>query len=309
MEGAGILRPLGRRRSRVLMHALLLVALVVPGTVVGTTILAGPASAECRIVHTPPPAHLECGGGEEDPGDDGDGPGPGNPGEPERVPYDTYQTPACMLNGPPPNGGDAMCTGATATCVNQGGGIRMRIYYQWEQNGPWELVATRCVGGEEDDEPAPPTPEVIRQWLIERYLPKGSVGLSPPNGRTLVGLDTILYAEGETTYNRTVPVEGTSVTVNARVVRYVWHTGDGTFTTTNKGVAYEAGQDESAYVTHTYTETTAPGQPHDVRVDFVWEITSYTIGGVEGPPLGELTTPGEQGTPVTVLEADSRITR
>lgn len=305
MESAGILRPLGRRRSRVLVQALLLVLLVVPGTVVSTTLLAGPASAECRIVNHPPPAHVECGGSDEDPGDDGDGPGPGNPGDPGRVPYDTFQTPACMTNGPPPGGGDAMCMGATASCEAQGGGTRMRIYYQWEQNGPWELVATRCVGGEEDEEPAPPTPDQIREVLIERYLPKGSVAMSPPDGRTLVGLDTIFYTDAPTTYNATVDILGTPVTIDADAVQYKWHAGDGTFTSPSPGAPYSAGRAEGEYVTHKYTKTTE--QPYQVSVDVVWNV-NYTIGGAT-QALGDLTVVGTESAPLTVVEADPRITR
>jgi hypothetical protein len=240
----------------------------------------------------------EGGGGDPGPGDPG---GPGGPGDPGRQPFDVYHTPACPYNGPPPGDPSAMCVGATAMCEVRGedGEIMMRIYYQWEENGPWELVSTRCMGADEDPEAPVITPDQVRNWLQNGWLPKSAVAVNPGNGRTLINFATIFYADGRMRYLETHPVPGGNVQVDARATSFAWTWGDGSSgTTSTPGEAYARGKPMSSYVTHEYTEL---GQ-YQVSVAVTWSV-DFWINGAAQEPL-TVTLQGTPSDPVQVLEKE-----
>ena len=293
MEGQ---EPCRQRRLRSLPSRLIRGAAAVALTL-GVIVFGGPfvgvAAAECQLT---PSGEWVCGGSDEDPGDDG---GPGDNGPAPRVPHDTYQTPACMFNGPPPGGADAMCTNATAACEARGEeGILMRYYVQWEANGPWELVDTRCSGG---DEPDPVTPDEVRAWLVEGWLPAANVGVSPGNGRTLIDFPTIFYTE-DRDYDETRPVPngGGQVHVIAEQAGFHWTWGDGQGNRTSTGgVPYSRTTPESRYVTHEYAH---PGT-FTIDVDVEW-TARFQVPGGPWQDLGTVTVTRGQSAPITALEKD-----
>ncbi|MBM7787191.1 hypothetical protein [Tenggerimyces flavus] len=293
MEGQ---RPRHQQRVGVFVLALVLAF----GVVLLSSPAVGPAYAD-RCWFNPSGEYV-CEGDPSDPGDPGDPGGPGNPG---RQPHDVYYTPACMANGPPPNDPNAMCMNATMACQVNGeeGEIMMRIYYQWEENGPWELQDTRCVGG--DEQPVPViTPDQVRGWLENGWLPTAAVAVNPGNGRTLINFPTIFYAGGATTYDQTHQVPGGSVRVEARATNFAWTWGDGASdSTSTPGVAYSRGTPKDSYVTHNYVDL---GQ-YTVGVAVTW-TADFWINGAAQPPL-TITLNGTPSEPVTVLEKEQFLGR
>ncbi|GAA2759687.1 hypothetical protein [Actinopolymorpha rutila] len=276
----------------------------------GITLLAGPvltgtAYAECGIGTD---GKWHCGGG--DPGGPGgpggpDGPGgPGNPGPAPKQPYDTYATPACMVNGPPPGDPNAMCMNAAQACKTRGEkGIMMRYYVQWDQNGPWELVRTGCSGATNPNNPPPPvTPQQVERWLVNGWLPKSNVGVSPGNGHTLINFPTIFYANQTVDYDadRYVPDgSGRVIHVTAEATGFDWHWGDGSAAThTDKpGQKYADSVPQDAYVTHPFEK---PGR-YTVSVDVQWS-GRFEVPGEGQQTFGPVTVPRGRPAPVTVLE-------
>lgn len=280
----------GRRRG---LAAALLAAAV---TFFTTGMLFGTAHADTGCVPLPD-GRIDCSG--RGPGGPGQ-PGPGNPGPTTPRPHDIYMTPACMPNTFPPNDPSVLCESAIVTCEARGEeGILMRIYYQWEPGGPWELQTTRCMGGDTEEDEVQVDPGQVRLELVTRYLPAANVAVNPGNGRTLLNFPTIFYTEVEP-YRETITILGQPVTIEAEPVAFLWSWGDGNVArTSTPGRPYSPSASPSAYVTHEYTEPRA--NPYTVDVDVEWRAT-FSVAG--GPPqdLGTLTvTRGETAT-VTVLE-------
>lgn len=291
MEGRGVRHPVsGSGRSRKLAAVLMAVAVIV-----FTGMLAGTAQALPPGCRPRPDGRIDCGGSEEDPRN----PGPDRPGPRVPRPHDIYYTPACPYNGPPPNDPSVMCESAVRTCELRGqDGILMRIYYQWEPGGPWELQATRCVGGAQEDE-LQVDPGRVRLELVTRYLPAANVAVNPGNGRTLLNFPTIFYTEVGP-YRETVTILGQPVTIEAEPVAFLWTWGDGqTARTTTPGRPYSPSADPSEYVTHEYT--VARATPYPVDVDVEWRA-SFSVGGGPQQDLGTLTVTRGETASVTVLE-------
>lgn len=263
----------------------------------------------------PPDSRVGCSVTEEIPGDNG---GNNNGGNNDggnngggRQPYDVYQTPACPLNGPPPNDPNAMCMGATMACENQGqeGAIMMRIYYQWEPDGPWEPAGSRCTGGDTaEDEVQPPTPDQIRRAVEERLLPRAPLGSSPGNGETIVNFPTIFYTEVDDPWTGSMNLLGWEISITADPVRFIWYpTGRSgeSFTATRPGVPYQEGRDSDAYVTYEYKRAGT----YEVALDVVWDVSYSVEGGPQNQSLGEATVPGAGTLTVTAHELGSVLTR
>ncbi|MGW5362086.1 hypothetical protein [Actinopolymorpha pittospori] len=285
----------------------------VPGVV-------GTALAECKIGDG---GKWECGGGDDGPGGPrgpqgprGPG-GPDHPNPPQRVPYDTYATPACLSNGPPPNDPNAMCGNASLACQAQGQeGIMMRYYIQWEQNGPWELVDTRCSGADDpEDPPAPPpvTAAQVEDWLVDGWLPASNAGVSPGTGSTLIDFPTIFYADGDTTYDavREVPDgTGRQVHVEGHVTGYVWTWGDGSEQThTDKpGKPYSESTNDDEYLTHSYAATGGYTVQLAVQWTGTFQVTGETVP-VSGGGNFDVTVDRGEDAQVNVVEKTDVLSR
>ena len=210
-----------------------------------------------------------------------------------------YVTPACSVNGPPPNSAGAMCTGAIESCPAEDE-LRYFVYTRlerwngsaWEPAGDWEYQGSECRGPDEAEEGGPRvTPEVVQGWVEEYGLPSAKAQVNPGNGRTLVNFENVFYTElaGEQTVN--VGPNGI-VTVHATPVSYTWHWGDGTTTTTNEPGRPYPNKD----VTHVYKRAGS----YTVRVDVTYSGW-YEWAGTRFDLPGTYTQPGEESTPLTVL--------
>jgi len=127
-------------------------------------------------------------------------------------------------------------------------------YWLWQHDGSTSSnLGTVCV---EDDGAAPAevlTPGRILEAFRRIPVPTSPIGVNPVGGRTLVNFDTILHTEAQP-FTRTVRLLGRSVTFDITPSEFTWDTGQGTFTTSEPGRAYQASLPMSAYITHRYLE-------------------------------------------------------
>jgi len=139
-------------------------------------------------------------------------------------------------------------------------------------------------------------------------LPTPTLGMSPPDGITLVNLPTIFYTRAEP-FGRDLELLGRRVHLEIAPVSYAWSVGPGAeFTTDWAGAPYQDGltpqDDPDAYVTWTYPHAAA-SQAATVRV--IWGAT-WTL---DGKPMGRVPGTVEKASPeaqVTVREARGVLT-
>lgn len=195
-------------------------------------------------------------------------------------PYWKYHyTPACSVNGPPPNSADALCLGATSTCTQEqeGPATVLRFFvYRMRMNadgtpagggdGTWESMGTQCRG---PNDPPEGGPEVITvadiRAAVEGVVPVPSVAVEPAGG-TYVNVPTNFVSEGSD-QTTTVQVLGVAVQVQFTATDTRWSFGDGSSGTGNgirNAAVGQAGAVEHDYrragtytvtVTRTYSVT------------------------------------------------------
>lgn len=79
----------------------------------------------------------------------------------------------------------------------------------------------------------------IRHAFAELPLPRPTLVIQPPDGLTLVNLDTNFYTPDPHPLTRTVTLLGHQVTIRATPATFTWHYGDQTTrTTTDPGAPY-----------------------------------------------------------------------
>ena len=120
--------------------------------------------------------------------------------------YKDYYTPACMTNGPPNGGSDAMCMAAVSVCKTQGhaGDLFMQ---HWRQQisptvGTWEFVGSVCRGA---DDPVEQKPQITVEMVLDQAYaaaPKPTAVVQPGT-RSYVNLPNNYYADAPT---QTIPV-------------------------------------------------------------------------------------------------------
>jgi len=160
-----------------------------------------------------------------------------------------------------------------------------------------------CVGGEQDPPPAQVTGVRVLQAFKTIPLPTPTLGMSPPDGVTLVNLPTIFYTRAEP-FGRDVRVLGRRVHLEIAPVSYSWSVGQGgEFETSWPGSPYQRGvtpqEDPDAYVTWAYDDA---GATEAARVRVVWGAT----WSLDGRPMGRVPGTVEMTSPavmVTVKEA------
>jgi hypothetical protein len=105
---------------------------------------------------------------------------------------------------------------------------------------------------------------------------------SAPAGRTLVNLPTVLWATFAHPGAVTVTIDGASVTIRVRPVRFTWTFGDGSGGAAGVGRPYTAAVDPAAdpgyYLTHQFRDVSGADR---VTLAVAWAPT-YTIEGVGG---------------------------
>lgn len=128
-------------------------------------------------------------------------------------------------------------TATTADCevgvTCQPGDLPQRLWGQFA-DGTWQSIGVICVGPDEAlPGQAPPriTPALVLRAIERIGLPTARFRTQPA-GKTLVNFDTILYTDDQT-FTRTLTLLGRQVEVEATPIRYLWHHGDGTTTTSS----------------------------------------------------------------------------
>src|SRR5262245_6886166 len=115
----------------------------------------------------------------------------------------------------------------------------------------WEVTDVACVGA---DAPVENVHALVLRLFEDRVkLMKAPLHIQPPNGRTLVNLDTIFWTVDPTRTFGDIPVLGHSVDLRILPTTYAWHFGDGANSeTVMPGAPYP-----SKDVTHQYLGTGA----------------------------------------------------
>lgn len=236
---------------------------------------------------------------------------PGSPGIAPGTPAPITKWIDC---GPPGGRGrvladiDPACRGAINTCANQqatdaaGRSLTTMVELRQNPDGSWTVASTNCavvVG------PATVTPEMARQEVL-RLVPRPAVGVAPPSGRSLVNIQTVLWAD--TAADRplgTVTLLGHRVALRVHVQQVAWDFGDGaTATATTPGKAYDSAGDPCrtklcpSYFGHVYATTGTM----TVTARVTWSGQFQVDGGTWQDIAGPVTGPAAN-TPVTVVEA------
>jgi len=197
-------------------------------------------------------------------------------------------------------GGATACNDPGADCDGNGGRWHLA---QWvHADGHTSPAPSVCVPAEQD-----PAPQVTGVRMLEAFrsvpLPTPTLGMSPPDGVTLVNLPTIFYTRAEP-FGRDVRVLGRRVHLEIAPVSYSWSVGQGgEFETSWPGSPYRRGvtpqDDPDAYVTWAYGDA---GATEAARVRVVWGAT----WSLDGRPMGRVPGTVEMTSPaatVTVKEA------
>jgi len=176
----------------------------------------------------------------------------------ETITLQTVWLPTCQLVTPTrPSVG--MCSAAARACpwTSDGPTIQMsRWIRQWDAAigqaiTAWEVIDVVCVGA---DAPVENVHALVLRLFEDRVkLMKAPLHIQPPNGRTLVNLDTIFWTVDPTRTFGDIPVLGHSVDLRILPTTYAWHFGDGANSeTVMPGAPYP-----SKDVTHQYLGTGA----------------------------------------------------
>lgn len=209
---------------------------------------------------------------------------------------------------------EPMCDTALTTCPENVGlaepvYVRLRQYQREvdrETGDPlteWQHVGTQCLTVEELAQAEAEQAEgpsllqlVVREWQAIQ-IPAATIGINPPDGRTLVNFETIFFTDaGEQTFP--VTLLGRSIVIYAVPVEYIWHHGDGTTQTTQSaGAPYP-----SKEITHLF-DTIGTVNP---RVDVRYRAEFTVDGGARQPIPGIASVTGTSEE-LTVLEARTRL--
>ncbi len=167
------------------------------------------------------------------------------------------------------SGETEVCSNPRACTVDGKVGTLYGVY----RNGTREGIAclTAFEAAEVDQPP-------IRTLVIEAFerlsWPASTMVVQPPNGKTLVNLETNFYTSNSNVASIPVDLLGANVVVSARPIAYRWNFGDGTSTVTETpGAPYP-----SLDVSHVYDQADMVA----VSVDTQYGDASFTVNG--GPP-------------------------
>ncbi|CAN5144462.1 MAG: hypothetical protein ACSLEW_12575, partial [Nocardioides sp.] len=191
--------------------------------------------------------------------------------------------------------------GGAVTCdeaAQCGAEVPPRWMYDILRDG--QMIGTTCLTDDEADELGVLTPGAIQRAFKAMTWPPADLNIQPPDGQTLVNLETIFYTTNVEPTVQTVTLLGTPVRIQATPIGYLWHHGDGTSShTTDPGQPYPR-----PTVTHIYARTAAG---LDVRVDVTYR-GRFRLPGQPWQPIPDTLT--VNGTPelLTVRQAQPHLT-
>jgi hypothetical protein len=168
-------------------------------------------------------------------------------------------TPTCDLNTP--DNADGMCPAARACPSTPQDNPQVRMWRwmrYWDRAAfqpvtSWEVVATRCMSANSPVENVHAL--VLRLFQDRVKLMKAPLHIQPPNGRTLVNLDTIFWTIDPTRTFGDIPVLDHRVDLRILPTSFAWHFGDGAQSET----VTPGGPYPNKDVTHRYLSTGAVG--------------------------------------------------
>jgi hypothetical protein len=167
------------------------------------------------------------------------------------------------------SGGAEACSNPRA-CTIDG---RVGTLYAVFRDGVRQGIACLTAGEATAVEDPPIRDLVVQAFDTLAWSPSGVV-VQPPNGKTLVNLETNFYTTNTKVSAIPVQLLGSKVVVSARPIAYRWNFGDGTSTTTaSPGAPYP-----DLDVAHIYEQTDQVA----VSVDTQYGDASFTVDG--GPP-------------------------
>jgi hypothetical protein len=166
----------------------------------------------------------------------------------------------------------------------------------------WQLVGAQClIPAELAELDAGQSGPSLIQLVIQEWqsiqIPAATIGISPPDGRTLVNFDTVFYTTaGEQSFP--VTLLGRSVVIYAIPVEYTWHHGDGTTqSTATSGAPYP-----SKEIAHQYLDTGTVTPRVDIRYR-----AEFTVDGGERQPVPGFATVAGTSEELAILEAHTRL--
>lgn len=167
-------------------------------------------------------------------------------------------------------------------------------------------LGVQCIEPSEVPEAAAPprvTPGMVAAAFRRVPLPESTLTLAPPGGKTLVGLDTVLWTQAER-FAEVVTLLGQRVELDIAPTAYSWSHGDGTGQeTSGPGLPYAEGRPFSDYVTHAYTQVS---DAVSLRVDTTWSAR-FRVGGGPWQEVGETVTIEGDPVPLAVVEAEPNL--
>lgn len=206
-------------------------------------------------------------------------------------------TPAC---------GDSVRCRLNPQACQTSSGLWGELYYVYRiyPDGTRESMGTACLTKEEAQSlnSMRPTGAMVAEAFAELSWPAPELVVQPPDGRTLVNLDTNFYTTLTEVESQTVTLLGFAVEIEASPSSYTFDFGDGaTEETQDPGAAYVEG--EPLRVSHAYADAGVSLSPSvsvtysgRYRVDGgPWEDIERTLT-VAGPPVS-----------LEVIEAEPRL--
>jgi hypothetical protein len=166
----------------------------------------------------------------------------------------------------------------------------------------WQLVGTQCLTPAElaeldTGQSGPSLIQLVIQEWQSIQIPAAAIGISPPDGRTLVNFDTVFYTTaGEQSFP--VTLLGRSVVIYAIPVEYTWHHGDGTRQSTATGGAPYPSKE----IAHQYRDTGTVTPRVDVRYR-----AEFTVDGGERQQVPGFATVTGTSEELAILEARTRL--
>ncbi|NYG54782.1 hypothetical protein [Nocardioides perillae] len=200
-------------------------------------------------------------------------------------------------------GGDFYGCGGQSACGEDGQAF---VVYAVYPDGTTNSLGVQCIEPSAVPEAAAPpqvTPGMVAAAFRRVPLPESTLTLAPPGGRTLVGLDTVLWTQAER-FSEVVTLLGQRVELDISPSSYSWSHGDGTGQeTSSPGMAYAEGRPFADYVTHAYTRVS---DAVSLSVDTTWSAR-FRVGGGPWQEVGETVT--IEGDPVSleVVEAEPNL--
>lgn len=156
-----------------------------------------------------------------------------------------------------------------------------------------------------EDTDRDPTPDEVAAEFKKVGLPASTIVVQPPDGETLVNLETVFSSTAEP-FDAPLTILDHQVVLHITPSKFTWHHGDGTSqTTTSPGAAWTEGADAEQLIHHVYT---AKATDLGVSVDTTWSATWTLDGRDMGAVPGVVVKTGGAST-LDVLEARPVLTR